>query len=223
VVYLSVPANYKVRIREGSIAAVLAGHSTVNGVGQQLRNVIEERLTLSEPWLFAACSTWIDPSRAPDGRGTVKLITYAPYALDGDPANWDAAKTEYADFLVERYAKLAVGFEPGDDLGRHVNSPLDIERTNPSYHRGAAQGGEMTPEQMGLNRPVTGWANYRMPIAGLYQTGTSTHPGGPVSGWPGRHAARAVLEDLQIDWRKTMEGSRASTPVEVPVVDTSPL
>lgn len=223
VVYLSVPANYKVRIREGSIAAVLAGQSTVNGVGQQLRNVIEERLTLSEPWLFAACSTWIDPSRAPDGRGTVKLITYAPYALDGDPANWDAAKTEYADFLVERYAKLAVGFEPGDDLGRHVNSPLDIERTNPSYHRGAAQGGEMTPEQMGLNRPVTGWANYRMPIAGLYQTGTSTHPGGPVSGWPGRHAARAVLEDLQIDWRKTMEGSRASTPVEVPVVDTSPL
>jgi hypothetical protein len=62
-----------------------------------------------------------------------------------------------------------------------------------------------------------------MPIAGLYQTGTSTHPGGPVSGWPGRHAARAVLEDLQIDWRKTMEGSRAFTPVEVPVVDTSPL
>jgi hypothetical protein len=79
----------------------------------------------------------------------------------------------------------------------------------------------MVPDQMGLNRPVTGWASYRMPVAGLYQTGTSAHPGGPVSGWPGRHAARAVLEDLQMDWRAVMGKDAASCAVEVPVIDTS--
>jgi phytoene dehydrogenase-like protein len=35
-----------------------------------------------------------------------------------------------------------------------------------------------------------------MPIPGLYQTGGTTHPGGSVSGGPGRNAATVVLRDL---------------------------
>ncbi len=221
VVHLSVNANQRVRTSEGSIAAVLGAQSTVEGVAQQLKDTAEGRISTHQPFILAACSTWIDPSRAPEGKGTVKVITYAPYALAGDPQCWDDMKADYANFLVEEYAKLVVGFAPGDELGRFVSSPIDIERTNPSYHRGAAQGGEMLPDQMGLDRPVRGWANYRMPIAGLYQTGTSAHPGGPVSGWPGRHAARAVLEDLQIDWRKVLEPATSSGPVVIPVTDTS--
>jgi phytoene dehydrogenase-like protein len=114
-----------------------------------------------------------------------------------------------------------VGFKPGDEIPRSAHSPADVERINPSYHRGAAQGGEMLPDQMGINRPVKGWANYRMPVPGLYQTGTSAHPGGPVSGWPGRHAARAVLEDLQLDWRQVMPDGAPTDPPDIPVVDTS--
>jgi len=34
-----------------------------------------------------------------------------------------------------------------------------------------------------------------MPIAGLYQTGGSTAPGGSVTGQPGRSAAIAILQD----------------------------
>jgi phytoene dehydrogenase-like protein len=221
VVYLSVNANQRVRTRDGSIATVLGAQSTVEGTGAQLRDTAEGRLSLQQPYILAACSSWIDPSRAPQGKGTVKVITFAPYALDGDPANWEAAKADYAQFLVEEYSRMVVGFEPGDEIGRHAHSPADIERINPSYHRGAAQGGEMLPGQMGLNRPVKGWANYRMPIAGLYQTGTTTHPGGPVSGWPGRHAARAVLEDLQIDPRSVMPDSPSGSSPDVPVIDTS--
>lgn len=221
VVYLSVDANQRVRTRGGSMAAVLGAQSTVEGVRQQLENTAAGRLSMHEPYILAACSTWIDPSRAPEGKGTVKIITFAPYALEGDPANWDAVKADYADFLVNEYARLVVGFKPGDEIGRHAHSPVDMERINPSYHRGAAQGGEMLPDQMGLNRPMKGWANYRLPIAGLYQTGTSTHPGGPVSGWPGRHAARAVLEDLQMDWRTVMPGKTVAQPPHVPVIDTS--
>jgi phytoene dehydrogenase-like protein len=56
----------------------------------------------------------------------------------------------------------------------------------------------MSPAQSGSMRPVAGWAGYRLPIQGLYQTGGTTHPGGSVSGAPGRNAAWVILDDLGI-------------------------
>jgi phytoene dehydrogenase-like protein len=38
-----------------------------------------------------------------------------------------------------------------------------------------------------------------MPIAGLYQTGATTHPGGSITGAPGRNAAIVLLHDLGHD------------------------
>jgi phytoene dehydrogenase-like protein len=35
-----------------------------------------------------------------------------------------------------------------------------------------------------------------MPIPGLYQTGSTTHPGGSISAGPGRNAAAVMLKDL---------------------------
>jgi phytoene dehydrogenase-like protein len=43
-----------------------------------------------------------------------------------------------------------------------------------------------------------------MPIPGLYQTGATTHPGGSVTGAPGRNAAIVMLEDLGHDPREIM-------------------
>ena len=45
-------------------------------------------------------------------------------------------------------------------------------------------------------RPAAGWAQHRMPIPGLYQTGSTTHPGGSISGGPGRNAAAVMLKDF---------------------------
>ena len=41
-----------------------------------------------------------------------------------------------------------------------------------------------------------GWASHRMPIPGLYQTGSTTHPGGSISAGPGRNAAAVMLKDF---------------------------
>lgn len=223
VIHLAVNENMRAQTASGSVPAVLTGQSTVDGVSRNLVDIAAGRLTTEVPWMFSACSTWIDPSRAPDGKGVVKVIAMVPYALDGHPENWEAAKDEYADLLLEEYAGLVVNYEPGDELGRAVFSPRDIERANPGFYRGGPQGGELLPDQMGTNRPVRGWADYRLPVPGLYQTGGSTHPGGTVSGWPGRHAARAVLEDLQIDWRTVMPGDDPDQTQEIPVIDTSGL
>jgi beta-carotene ketolase (CrtO type) len=40
-------------------------------------------------------------------------------------------------------------------------------------------------------------ANYETPIAGLYLTGAGTHPGGSISGMPGRNCARVFLRSQQ--------------------------
>ena len=45
-------------------------------------------------------------------------------------------------------------------------------------------------------RPMLGYAQHRMPIPGLYQTGATIHPGGSVTGGPGRNAATVMLKDF---------------------------
>jgi hypothetical protein len=50
-----------------------------------------------------------------------------------------------------------------------------------------------------------------MPIPGLYQTGGSTHPGGSITGAPGRNAAIVMLTDLGHDPAEIM--SPASSAV----------
>jgi phytoene dehydrogenase-like protein len=81
-------------------------------------------------------------------------------------------------------------------LGKFIESPLDIERMNPAMWRGSAHAGASNPAQVGNMRPVPGWADYRMPVAGLYQTGACTAPGGSVTGMPGRNAAAVILKDF---------------------------
>jgi phytoene dehydrogenase-like protein len=48
-----------------------------------------------------------------------------------------------------------------------------------------------------------------MPIAGLYQTGATTHPGGSITGAPGRNCAIVLLEDLGNDPQEVMSGAVA--------------
>jgi phytoene dehydrogenase-like protein len=223
VVHIATPRNVTFRTRTGAIGSVLGGQSTLQGTGQMLADVAAGRLPGKEPWMLVGCSTWVDPSRAPAGQGTIKIASQAPFALDGDPANWEKVKAEYTEHLVAEFAALTGNFKPSDALGVCAHTPLDISRINAGFYRGGPQGGELFPDQMGENRPVKGWARYRMPVAGLYQTGGSTHPGGLVSGWPGRHAARAVLEDLQIDWKRVMPGHAGPSKIEIPMVDTSEL
>ena len=47
------------------------------------------------------------------------------------------------------------------------------------------------PQQMFARRLA-----HRSPIKHLYLCGSSTHPGGEVSGGPGYNAARTILQDL---------------------------
>ena len=62
--------------------------------------------------------------------------------------------------------------------------------------------GELSVDQLFWQRPTPHYADYRTPVAGLYQCGSSSHPGGGVSGIPGYNAAREILKD----WKRLKRG-----------------
>jgi phytoene dehydrogenase-like protein len=74
-------------------------------------------------------------------------------------------------------------------------TPLDIERVV-GLTEGNIFAGEFLAPQMYFFRPAPGWNQYRTPIDGYYQCGSGTHPGGCVSGGPGKLAAQQIIGDL---------------------------
>lgn len=75
-----------------------------------------------------------------------------------------------------------------------VYTPQDIARMTgaPGGHWHHA---EMALDQVLTLRPIAGNARYRLAVDGLYLCGASAHPGGDVTGLPGRNAAAQVLAD----------------------------
>ena len=76
-----------------------------------------------------------------------------------------------------------------------TESPVDVAAHNPHNLGGSCHGGEFLID----GRIVPGWMRYDTDIPGLFLTGSTTHPGGSVSGRPGRNAARTVLRSLGLD------------------------
>jgi phytoene dehydrogenase-like protein len=140
----------------------------------------------------------LDATLAPPGRHVASLFVQyvAPRLPQG--RSWDDAKDEVADLVIDTVTAHAPNFR-ASVIARQVLSPLDLER-----RLGLIDGdifhGQMTPDQLFSARPVLGHADYRMPVAGLYLCGAGAHPGGGVTGLPGRNAAMAIARDLR-RWR----------------------
>lgn len=181
----------------GEVAPVAAGIST--SVERMLRvgaDFAAGRVATDDPVLLVVCATVADPSRAPDGKHTLKVIGFQPYELPEGPERWDEIKEGVSEANLASLRRYAPNLVGPAILGTAVESPLDLERFNRHNWHGSCHGGDMGPAQSGALRPAPGWASHRTPIPGLYQTGGTTHPGGSVSAGPGRNAAVVMLEDL---------------------------
>ena len=150
-------------------------------------------------WVLIATPTLADPSRAPEGHHTVKLLAPQSYGFE-------QRREAFAARLLERVEAVCPGFG-GAVLERMTKMPEDIERQNEHMIRGTFHGGDRTLPQSGALRPVPGWAQHRMPIPGLYQTGGTTHPGGSITGGPGRNAAIVLLGDLGTTIEEVVSGA----------------
>jgi beta-carotene ketolase (CrtO type) len=102
-----------------------------------------------------------------------------------------------AEAVTDRFEEYAPGFK---DLviERHVMTPMDQERNNPSAIRGNMIGGSAIPEQSDENRPLPGILKggaARSFVPGLYLS-NSIQPYGATHLGSGCVAANEVAEDF---------------------------
>jgi phytoene dehydrogenase-like protein len=148
-----------------------------------------------ELWVDCVVSSNADDSLAPRGKHILTcFVQYVPYRLR--EGNWDEKRELLGDHVVKKITEYAPNVS-GSILARQVLTPLDLERTY-GLTEGNIFHGDLRLEQLFFMRPVPGWAQYRTPIAGLYLCGAGAHPGGGVTGAPGRNCAHQALRD----WKK---------------------
>jgi phytoene dehydrogenase-like protein len=154
------------------------------------------RVNLENPPLEITCCSTVDSTRAPAGMHTLRVLGFHPYDLKQGHEHWDELKNEVAESNLNYMRRFAPNLTEDKILARFVESPVDLERMNPHNWHGSYHAGAADASQAGALRPMAGWAQHRMPIPGLYQTGATTHPGGSVTGAPGRNAATVMLKDF---------------------------
>jgi beta-carotene ketolase (CrtO type) len=156
----------------------------------------------ARPPLMLAFPSTLEPGWAPDGRAALWLSTFVPWRPAAGP--WDAASLEAAADHAWRVAERALGttLEP---VERHVTGPLEWVARHGAVHANPNHV-EMSLDQLLSFRPSPSLAGYRTPVGGLFLTGAGTHPGGGVTGLPGRNAAAVVLEALGV--RRRPRGHR---------------
>jgi phytoene dehydrogenase-like protein len=136
----------------------------------------------------------LDDSLAPPGAHVASLFCQHVMPRFADGASWDERREAVADLMVDTVESYAPGFK-ASIIGRQILSPLDLERIF-GLPDGDIFHGVMSMDQLFSLRPMRGYADYRMPVPGLYLCGSGAHPGGGVTGAPGHNAAQAVIADL---------------------------
>ena len=149
----------------------------------------------TRPYIDGAIQSTIDPDMAPPGKHVMScFVHYTPYELRG--SDWPTEREQMADNVQATLESFFPGF--GDlVLQREIVTPLDIEQVA-GLPEGNIFHGEFLAPQMYFFRPAPGWSRYRTPIDGYYQCGSGTHPGGCVSGGPGKLASERILADLAL-------------------------
>lgn len=168
----------------------------------------------SNPSMYLDVPTVLDPTMAPDGKHTLWIEFFAPYQIAGAEGTglkgtgWtDELKNKVADRVIDKLADYAPNIK-NSIMARRVESPAELGERLGAY-KGNYYHIDMTLDQMIFFRPLPEIANYKTPIDNLYLTGAGTHPGGSISGMPGRNCARVFLNTQQPFTQKIKDAGNA--------------
>lgn len=157
------------------------------------------RIPIDDPSMYMVVPSLLDPSLAPEGQHTLWIEFFVPYQIAGAEGTglkgtgWtEDLKNQVADRVLDKLAEYTPNLK-SSIIARHIESPPELER-----RIGVSKGNyyhlDMSFDQMMFFRPLPELANYKTPIEGLFLTGAGTHPGGSISGLPGRNCARVILQ-----------------------------
>ncbi|BAS56957.1 FAD dependent oxidoreductase [Leptolyngbya boryana NIES-2135] len=157
------------------------------------------RIPIDDPSMYMVVPSLLDSSLAPEGQHTLWIEFFVPYQIAGAEGTglkgtgWtEDLKNQVADRVLDKLAEYTPNLK-SSIIARHIESPPELER-----RIGVSKGNyyhlDMSFDQMMFFRPLPELANYKTPIEGLFLTGAGTHPGGSISGLPGRNCARVILQ-----------------------------
>ncbi len=148
-----------------------------------------------------------DPSAAPPGGATMWANSFTARTLYDRP--W-AASGAAASEGVWRSIAACLGDVRDGAVHEVLTTPDDL-----TAHNGAENAGNHVaplPDQLLGARPARRFG-HRTPIDGIFLTGAGTHPGGSISGAPGRACARTVLDALGGGTSRIQRGGRVARQV----------
>jgi len=138
-----------------------------------------------DPAMWVVAPSGVDPTQAPEGQESLYI-----YAL-AEPVHphqgWDALRAPAVDGILAKLGKY-IGPLDEAEIGRLVETPEELGA------RLRVRNGCVTHIDMGLMRsgplrPTIGLGTGKTPLDGLVLGGSGMHPGGGVTGLPGRTAA----------------------------------
>ena len=134
----------------------------------------------------------VDSSLAPEGKHVASLFCqqFAPKLPENK--SWHDEKENAANTIIETVNSFAPNFKESI-LGKSILSPLDLEEKL-GLLGGDIMHGVMSLDQMWAARPVFNYGDYKTPIKDLFLCGSGTHPGGGVTGLPGKNSSREILK-----------------------------
>jgi phytoene dehydrogenase-like protein len=145
------------------------------------------------PFLEIVIPTAVDPTMAPPGKHVMSIfVQWASYDMPSH-GDRDQQREAFGNAVLNTLAEFAPNIK-GLILHKQVITPWDIEQIT-GLTKGNIFAGELTLDQLFFFRPAIGWSDFRTPIKNYYQCGSGTHPGGGITGGPGRLAAMEILKD----------------------------
>ena len=135
----------------------------------------------------------IDPTQAPPGKHTTYCWHVMPLNPDIGAKNYEDWKEEFADRIVETFARYCPNMTEGHVLGRYIYTGRDYVQEMINMRGGDIFMGAFNAEQVMYNH-----FGYHSPIPNLYNAGSAGHPGGAISGGAGYIAAALIARDLGI-------------------------
>jgi phytoene dehydrogenase-like protein len=146
-----------------------------------------------DPAIWVVAPSGVDPTQAPEGQES--LYIYSLAAPVHPAAGWEALRAPAVDGILAKLGKYIGPLEEAE-IGRLVETPEDLGA------RLRVRNGCVTHIDMGLMRsgplrPAIGLGTGKTPLDGLVLGGSGMHPGGGVTGLPGRTAATRTQRYLK--------------------------
>lgn len=134
-----------------------------------------------------------DPSQATPGGGLAYIYVPA-MAVDAREGWSQDIKDRTMRDLIAQMSEYYDGFD--SEVGRFVETARDREKRLNATN-GCVTHIDFGSLRAGQNRPATGFGSPTPAVPGLYIGGAGAHPGGGISGLPGKIAAKRILRKLK--------------------------